>query len=191
MSTFTSLGLAPDRTLNAIVVRYENGADAPRIFSAVEKVVGNAQGFDASDRHAVTGLSRIRIVPVLLLLGLLALVAAAVAHVLLVSVAGHRRDVAVLRAIGFTRPQSWAAVSVHASLLALAACVIGIPIGVVLGRLVWDRIAQGLFVVARPIAPVPALALMCVVLVAVAVVASLVPAWRAVRPRPAVVLRAD
>jgi predicted lysophospholipase L1 biosynthesis ABC-type transport system permease subunit len=189
MSTFAALG--GDPTSAALLVHYANGADDLHTFDAVERAVGTAAAFESGDRHGVSGLGRLRLVPVLLLLGLLALAAAAVAHVLLVSVAGHRRDIAVLRAIGFTRPQSWTSVTVHGTVVALAACVVGIPLGVLIGRAAWERIASSLVVVARPMAPLVLLTLVTALLLVTAIVASIVPAARAVRLKPAAVLRAD
>ena len=156
------------------------------------KLSGTNDAFETADRQNVSGLDRMRIVPVLLFCGLLALVAAAVAHVLIVAVARHRRDLAVLRAMGFTQA---AVVGVgHDPRLAPChrACLVGIPIGIVLGRAVWDRIAANFYVVPRPTAPLELLALIGLApLVVIAIVASLVPAARAVRPPPAAVLRAD
>jgi ABC-type lipoprotein release transport system permease subunit len=189
-STFTALGASTEPVFELLLVRYAPGADSLRTFDAVQQTLHTA-GFEATDRLSVSGLSRIRLVPTLLLIGLLVLVAAAIAHVLLVSVTGHRRDVAVLRALGFTRPQSWISVTVHAGVIALFACAIGIPLGVLFGREAWERIAANLYVVPRPMAPLTLLALIGLVLVAVAVIASLVPSARAVRLKPAAVLRAD
>ena len=81
--------------------------------------------------------------------------------------------------------------AVHASVLALAACAIGIPLGVALGRAAWNRIAEELSVVSRPMAPLAQLALITIVLLVIANAASAVPAARAVRLRPATVLRTD
>jgi len=147
--------------------------------------------FEAADRQGVTGLGRIRLLPMLLLAGLLVLGAAAITHVLLVSITGHRRDVAVLRGIGFTRRQSGVAVMVQATFLAVAACALGIPIGLLLGRIAWAEIAANLYVVPRPIAPAPHVVLLAVLLAGVANLASVVPAMRAIRLRPATVLHTD
>jgi len=190
-STFSGLGVKQPPSFGVILVRYASSADPLRTFNAAEQAIDTTDGWEAADRLTVSGLNRIRLVPTLLLLGLFALVAAAIAHVLLVSVAGHRRDVAVLRAMGFTRPQSWTSVTVHASIVAGAACAIGIPLGVVLGREAWDRIAASLVVIARPMAPLELLALIVVALLGIGVAASIVPASRAVRLKPANVLRAD
>jgi len=190
-STLSALGAHEDPASDVVLVRYARGADGLRTFNAVERALGTQAAFETADRHSVSGLGRIRLVPVLLLIGLLALVAAAIAHVLLVSITDHRRDVAVLRAIGFTRPQSWSSVTIHAAVVTVAACAVGVPLGVIIGRAAWSRIAASLYVVARPMAPVEMLGVICIALLAVAIAASLVPASRAVRLKPARVLRAD
>ena len=190
-STFAGLIEPGEDGVGIIMVRYADDADPRRTFTEIEQRLGSVDAFETADRHGVSGLDRVRLVPILLLFGLLALVAAAVTHVLLLSASGHRRDVAVLRALGFTRAQSGASVAVHASLLAVAACAIGLPAGIVAGRAVWNRIAAELYVVPRPMAPVALLALITVTLLVVANTAALVPAVRAARLKPALVLRAD
>jgi predicted lysophospholipase L1 biosynthesis ABC-type transport system permease subunit len=188
-ATFDALG--DDSSSGIIIVRYADGADDRRTFAAVAAALGTFDAFETADRQNVSGLGRMRLVPILLLVGLLVLVAAAVAHVLLTSGARRRRDVAVLRALGFTRQQSWASVTIHASLVVVAACLVGIPLGVVLGRTIWDSIAANFYVVPRPIVPMDLLMLLVAALVVVAVMASLVPGARVIGPRPAAVLRAD
>ena len=114
-STFTALGTD---SVGIVLVRYAAGADERRTFEAVATALGNARRLRRpTGRTCRSG--RMRVVPVLLFCGLLALVAAAVAHVLIVAVARHRRDLAVLRALGFTQRQSWASVTIHAFLLVL------------------------------------------------------------------------
>jgi ABC-type lipoprotein release transport system permease subunit len=73
----------------------------------------------------------------------------------------------------------------------MAATLVVVPLGVLIGRLAWGPIAAGLLVVPRPMTPVLLLAAMCTSLLAVALIASLVPAARAVRSRSAVILRSE
>src|SRR4029079_19602189 len=117
--------------------------------------------------------------------GLLVLVAAAIAHVLLVSVRRRRRDLAVLHAIGLSKGQTRASMILHGSLIAIVVCAIGIPLGVVVGRAAWVWIAGEFFVVSVPVVPVLILAALTVALVILASAAALVPAARATRARPA------
>jgi predicted lysophospholipase L1 biosynthesis ABC-type transport system permease subunit len=179
-STYTTLGVPEAFALPNILVRYAAGADALRTFNSIESALGTAEAFEAADRQGTTGLDRIRVVPVLLIIGLLLLVAIALAHVLLVSVHGRRRDLATLSAIGFSRRQTWAAVVLHGTAIAVVVSLVGVPLGVVLGRLAWTWIADEFVVVARPIAPTVGLIGLLALLIVVAVAAALPPAARAI-----------
>jgi ABC-type antimicrobial peptide transport system permease subunit len=79
---------------------------------------------------------------------------------------------------------------VHGTFVVAVACVIGVPVGVLAGRLTWDEIASYVVVVNRPIAPLTLLTTIVAVLVAVALVVTYIPARQARRIRPAVALRA-
>ena len=70
------------------------------------------------------------------------------------------------------------------------ACVLGVPVGVMAGRLSWDEIASYVVVVNRPIAPLMLLVAIVMVLVVVALAVTYIPARQARRIRPATVLRA-
>ena len=100
-------------------------------------------------------------------------------------------DAAVLRTLGFDRRQVRAAVVWQATTLAAVGVALGIPAGIVVGRLIWRAVADGLGVSATP-----TLGPLAVVLVAAAtmVVVNLVarpPARAALRAQPAVVLRSE
>ena len=190
-STYVALGVKEDSVTGIVLVDYDQLDKPLGTFDAVEQALGTVASFETADRQGVTGLARVRLVPILLLTGLHLLVLAAVAHVLLVSVSSHRRDVAILRVLGFTARQSWTSVTTEAVLVTLAACAIGVPLGVLIARVAWGPIAASLVVVPRPMTPVFLLASMCMTLLAVALIASLVPAARAVRSRPAVILRTE
>ena len=60
------------------------------------------------------------------------------------SVRRRRRELALLKTIGFGRRQVSATVAWQATTLAFVGLVVGIPIGLLLGRLVWQRVADGL-----------------------------------------------
>ena len=130
-----------DSVIGIVLVDYDHDDEPLRTFDAVEQALGTVDSFETADRQGVTGLARLRLVPILLLTGLHLLVVAAVAHVLLVSVSSHRRDIAVLRVLGFTARQSWTSVTTEAVLVTLAACAVGVPLGVLISprRLGPDR----------------------------------------------------
>ena len=88
-----------------------------------------------------------------------------------------------------TNRQISASVVVHGTFVAAVACVVGVPLGVMVGRLTWSEIASYVVVVNRPIAPLMSLGMIAAVLVAVALAATYIPARQARRIRPANILR--
>jgi ABC-type lipoprotein release transport system permease subunit len=116
---------------------------------------------------------------------------ATVAHALVTTVRRRRADLAVLRAIGFTRRDARVAIAWQATLIALVGVVIGVPLGVLVGRLLWRQLAASF-----PFEYVPPLALLAIALVVPAAIVvanalALGPAHSATRVRPATVLRAE
>ena len=105
----------------------------------------------------VADLERVRGVPYLLagLLGTLALVSVVVT--LASGARRRRREVAVLRSLGLARDQLRRLVSGEASTFVLLAGAIGVPTGVVVGRLLWTLAADGLGSEVGPAVPLVAI----------------------------------
>ena len=125
------------------------------------------------------------------LAGLLALIGLiATGHALVSAVRRRRHDLAVLRTLGFVRRQVAAAVAWQAATVALVGIVVGVPLGLIVGRWVWAIVASGVGVGTDVL--VPALVLLVVpgALVAANLLAAL-PGWRAARLRPATILRVE
>ena len=90
-----------------------------------------------------------------LLAGVLAVGAlAALGLTLAASVRRRRREIAMLKTLGFTRRQLAVSVAWQATVPAAIGIVLGVPLGIVLGRWVWTQFARGIFVVPYPITPV-------------------------------------
>ncbi|MDQ4132495.1 MAG: ABC transporter permease [Actinomycetota bacterium] len=109
--------------------------------------------------------ARVRATP-LVLAGLLALIGmGTLANALASAVRRRRRDLATLRALGFVRRQAAATVAWQATTVALVSVVVGLPLGVVVGRSVWMAFAERLAVDPDPRLPLVALllALPCIV----------------------------
>jgi hypothetical protein len=129
--------------------------------------------------------------PLLFAVALSVFGAATLLHLLLVSVARRRAEAGLLKALGFVRRQVAAAVCWQATMVALTGIVVGAPIGIAVGRVLWRVFATNFGVV--PVAvvePVLIVALAAGVL-AVANLLAAVPALLAARSDPARLLRAE
>jgi hypothetical protein len=115
--------------------------------------------------------------------------AATLLHLLVVSVTRRRREVGLLKVLGFVNGQVVSAVAWQATTLALVGIVIGLPLGVVVGRAVWRAFANNLGVVPVSVVPIPLLAILLVGVLVVANLIAVVPALVATRSRPGELLR--
>ena len=124
--------------------------------------------------------------------GLVALLALAMmTHTLVTSVRRRRRDLAVLKTLGFVRGQVAATVAWQATTFAVVALVVGVPLGVAAGRWAWELTAAALGVASGPVVPGAAiLAVAAGTLLAANLVAA-VPGRAAGRLRPAAALRSE
>ncbi len=139
----------------------------------------------------IVSYERVRTTP-LVLAGVLALLAiATVTHALVTAVRRRRRDLALLKTLGFTRRQVMGSVAWQASTFAFLALVIGVPVGVIVGRWAWTALADDLGTVAEPIVPVLAVVLAVPVVLLIANAVAYVPGRIAARLRPATVLRSE
>lgn len=117
--------------------------------------------------------------------------AATLVHLLLVSVTRRRKETGLLKVIGFVRNQIAAAVCWQATTVALVGLVVGVPLGVVAGRLVWRTFATTFGVVPVPVVQPWPLAALAVAVLAAANLLAVGPALLATRSRPGELLRAE
>jgi hypothetical protein len=139
----------------------------------------------------IENFSRVLDTPIVLA-GLLAVLATgAIAHVLLTSIRRRRRDLALLKVLGFVRRQVHQTVAWQASILVIVALAIGVPLGLVAGRAAWALFADSVGV--SSIATIPVLAILLTVpaTLALANVIAAIPAWLAGRVRPGLALRTE
>jgi ABC-type lipoprotein release transport system permease subunit len=128
----------------------------------------------------------------LYLAGLVALMAAAtLAHVLVTSIRRRRRDLAILRTLGFQRGQLTWTVAWQATTLAFAALLIGLPVGIAGGRWIWTSFADQLGIVPSPAVPLAAVLVTVPATLLLANLIAYLPGRAAGRVRAATVLRTE
>jgi hypothetical protein len=139
----------------------------------------------------VANLARVRSLPLWLAGFLVLLAVGAVAHALLTGVPSRRRDVAVLRALGLTPRQAAACVGWQAAVIGAVAVLVGVPLGMVVGRQIWRLVADSLSFVY--VGPTAGLLLVVLVPIALGVLALLAlwPARHAARLHAAEILRVE
>jgi hypothetical protein len=201
----TSLLNIQDATIpgpNAILVRVRPGVPPSAARRSLELVnhevneVPQAQGLGGG---VVTVLRPAEIVnfrsmgtiPTVLASGLAAGAVAALGLTLTASVRRRRRDLALLKSMGFTQRQLAASIAWQSSVAALIGCVVGIPLGVVVGRELWISFANGIHAVPAPTVPVLTLVAVGVGALVFANIVAAIPGRLAARTSTALVLRAE
>jgi ABC-type antimicrobial peptide transport system permease subunit len=136
-------------------------------------------------------LDQVRLLP-WLLAGFLGLIAVTATTALLVTaVKRRRRDMAVLRAAGLEGRGVRAIVVAQAVTVSIMGLIVGVPVGIILGRTVWRVVTEDLGVGMHLVVPVLPILAMVVTVLLVDVAVSLLPARRATRTSPATSLRAE
>lgn len=114
-----------------------------------------------------------------------------IAHLLMTSVRRRQRDVAILRAFGFTPWQVRRAFCWQALTLAGIALAAGIPAGIICGRLCWQLFAHQLGIFPVTAVPLAALSIMAACWLAAATAIAALPGGAATRNPPARVLHSE
>jgi hypothetical protein len=190
-------GIPPGVTYNFFLVRYASGTRRTAAATAIRQALGpmcagGACSFLPDRRpNEVNTYGQVKWTPLLLAAVLAVLAAAALGNALVSSVRRRRKDLAVLKALGFTRGQVATAVMWQATTLVVAALLVGLPIGAAAGRLLWSAFARQLGVAPDALTPFVALLAAIPVTVLVGNIMAAAPAWTAGRVRPSLVLRAE
>jgi ABC-type antimicrobial peptide transport system permease subunit len=130
-------------------------------------------------------------IPAILGIGLAVGATIALSLTLVASVRRRRRDLALLKTLGFTRRQLASTVAWQASVAVGIGTVVGIPVGIVVGRSLWDVFAHQIDAVAQPF--VPALTILAIGLGAIVLanVVAAIPGRLAANTPTALMLRAE
>lgn len=183
---------------NFVLLRYSVRADPAATTSDLTRLAHqNGCPGDAcllsSGRVLPTDISsydKVRSAPALLAVILAILAIAMMGHALISSVRRRRRDLAILVTLGFLKREVGYVVAWQASVVAVIAAAIGVPLGIVFGRSLWSLFAGQIGVPPSVDLPMSLLWMIPAVIVLANVVA-LLPAVSAARTRPAQALRSE
>jgi hypothetical protein len=187
---------------NAILVRVRPGVTPSAALRSLELVnhevneVPEAQGLGGGVvkvlRPAeIVNFRSMGTIPTVLASGLAAGAVAALGLTLAASVRRRRRDLALLKSMGFTQRQLAASIAWQSSVAALIGCVVGIPLGVVVGRALWISFATSIHAVPAPTVPALTLVLVGLGALVFANLVAAIPGRIAARTSTALVLRAE
>jgi hypothetical protein len=200
---------SPDPTLNGpglVVVRLKPGvsatagrADMQRVALAANKVLAADPRAVGNDVNVLGALRPAQIVnyrtvgstPVILAIGLAAGAIIALGLTLAASVRRRRRDLALLKTLGFTRRQLATAVAWQATVIAVTGIILGIPLGIVIGRQLWILFARNINAVPDPAVPVLSVLLVAIGALVFANLDAALPGWDAAHTPAALALRAE
>jgi ABC-type antimicrobial peptide transport system permease subunit len=115
----------------------------------------------------------------------------ALALTLVTSVRRRRRDLALLKTLGFTRRQLAAAVAWQSTVAVGIGVAIGVPVGLIVGRSLWNMFANEIHAVPEPIVPTLTIALISIGALLLANLVAAIPAQSAARTPATLLLRAD
>jgi predicted lysophospholipase L1 biosynthesis ABC-type transport system permease subunit len=117
--------------------------------------------------------------------------AGTVAHAMLGAVRRRRRELAVLKVVGFVRGDTRRAVAWQGLTFGVVALAVGLPTGVAVGRLAWAVAADQLGIPSHPVVTIASIVLVAIAFLTGLVLTAAVPAQLAGRIPAAEVLRRD
>lgn len=177
------------------MVRFAPGADRKKVVDALASLFGRSPeefGEGPSETPAdVVSFGQVRNLPIALgaILGLVA--AATLAYTIASSVRRRRRDLAILKTLGFEKRQVRATVAWQATALVAAAISLAVPAGMVLGRWAWRLLADQISVVPAPVVPGVLVAAIAGASILAANAIAAIPGRAASRLQPAAILRTE
>ncbi len=182
---------------NAILVRTRGGASeaALRSLQAIGRkldiAINGGSVLPVQRPAQIINYGTLGTTPMLLGAALAVGAVSALGITLVTSVRRRRRDLAILKTLGFTGRQLAIAVSVQAGVAAVIGCAIGIPAGIALGRALWDLFAGEISAVPQPTVPTGSIIVIGLIAVGLAVVVATVPGRIAARTTTSQLLRVE
>jgi ABC-type antimicrobial peptide transport system permease subunit len=189
---------------------FTTNATIPDLFEA-SKVVVTARPSDSTDdvvralgaRYPESGqslplapggvanLMGVRSLPRAIAIFMIALGLASLTHALATTVGRRRHELATLRSLGLTPRQTTACIVWQALTIGAVGLVLGVPLGLIVGRGAWWAAADPIGVRTDTSRPLAAMLVMCVGTIVAATVLASAIAWRTGRTTPAQALRTE
>lgn len=179
--------------------RNVSASDALRSLNGIDQALSQPSGPDAPPSGVVSVLRPAEIANYgsvgstpSVLAGLLAVGAlSALGLTLVASVRRRRRELALLKALGFTQRQLAATVAWQSSVSASMGVIIGMPLGIALGRWLWTLFARQISAVPDPTVPALSMLIIAVSALVFANAAAVIPGRIAARTPTALLLGAE
>jgi len=203
----------PDSGPNAILVRLRPGVSQAAGRRSLQRIADYYNSFTHSpkvvDQAGATALELVANVlpvqrpaeivnyksmgtmPAVLAGGVAAGAVAALGLALVASVRRRRRDLALLKTLGFTRRQLAATIVWQSTVVAIVGLVVGIPLGIAAGRWLWIVFARELSAVPDPVIPAASVVLAALAALILANLVAAIPARLAGRTPAALLLRTE
>jgi FtsX-like permease family len=181
--------IRPEAAASGLQARIARGADRD---AALRRLTLIFDGRSIAVRPTDVGdFGGVEALPLLIIAVFAGGAAAALAHALVTSVLRRRRELAILKTLGFTRSQVVAAVAAQATTIAAIGLLVGLPLGLGIGRFAWNVFAEDLGVVPEAVTPIGLSALVVPATILLSNLIAVLPAQAAARTQPALVLRAE
>ncbi|HTD50846.1 MAG TPA: ABC transporter permease, partial [Acidimicrobiia bacterium] len=188
---------------NAVLIRIHrttNPTAALRSLQQINNTINTPKGGGGDNAGGIVGVLRpaeivnyrsMGTTPALLSTALAVGATAALALTLIASVRRRRRELALLKAIGFTRRQLAAVIAWQSTIAITIGVVVGVPLGIIAGRALWDLFARAIHAVPQPTIATTTVALIAIVALVLANVVAAIPGIQAARTRTALLLHAE
>ena len=184
---------------NAILIRYRPGVSAAQGGKSIQHAVdeaggGNSPGnlYNSIERPAqIVDYRSLGNTPIELGAVLSGGALVALGLILLSSVRRRRRDIALLKALGFSRRQVVATIAVQSTIAVGLGAVVGLPLGILVGRTLWDLFANSIHAIPHVVVPTATLLIIAGVALVLANLIAALPARLAAQTSPAILLRAE
>jgi hypothetical protein len=189
-----------------VFVRMRAGVSPSAGRKDMQRIANDANRVTAADKNAqgnsveVLGVLRpVQIVnyrsigstPIFLAAGLALGAVLALGLTLASSVRRRRREFALLKTFGFTHRQLASTVAWQATTTAVIGVVVGLPLGVLIGRQLWSLFARSIYAVPDPTVPLLAVIMVGVGSVVFANLVAVLPGRNAARTPAAIALRTE